>query len=282
MKLPIWIKHRVQGLALIGLLLFGNACGTKSTADEVVPDADTQTITDNGTMDMLMLDGVQITEDGFDGDLNGISSGRSEGCGTVNLNLQQGILGINFGTSGCVGEDGRNRSGTINVSFRGGRFHEENAQITITYVNYIVDGYVLNGVVTVNNFKLQPNRSSYSINTTNFVVAYPNNGGQISFTAQRDIDSNRGRNLRSNDNEWRIKGITTGTNRLGQRFSYNITEPLIVLGSCLAQRNPYPVRGKINGKLDNRPEGQLDWGIGACDKQATIKFENVTRVITLP
>jgi hypothetical protein len=263
-----------------GFLLLAYSCGPKAT-DEVGPDSDTQTMTDNGSADMLLLDGVQLTEDAFDGSLNGISGGRTESCATVNINWQTGVIGINF-ANGCLGDDGRTRSGAISVGFRGGKFHEEGAQLVITYTNYMVDGYVMNGVVNLGNFKLQPNRSSYSLRTENFRLTFPNNGGQLVFSATRDIDARWSRNLRFSDNEWRIKGNTTGTNRLGQSFSYNITEPNLVLGSCLAQRNPYPVSGKINCRVDNRPEGQFDWGNGTCDRQATIKLNGTTVNITLP
>jgi hypothetical protein len=274
-----WINNLGKVMLVGGLLCLAQSCGPDA-AEEVAPD-DTQTLTDNGLADMLLLDGVQLTDDAFDGNLNGIAQGRTEGCGTVNINWQTGTIAINFG-SGCTGDDGRTRSGSISVSFRGGRFHEENAQIAVTFANYTVDGYIMNGVVNIGNFKLQPNRTSYRLTTTDFRLGFPNNGGQVTFSGQRDIEANWARSLRLNDNEWRIRGNTTGINRLGQTFAYNITEPNIVLGSCLAQRNPYPVRGKVNCRVNNRPEGQLDWGNGPCDRQATIRFGEVVRVIDLP
>jgi hypothetical protein len=259
-----------------GLLLVGNACN--QVKEEESLNSDAATAQADGLIDQLLLNGVQLTEDAFDGKIDGISPGRTESCALFNWDIPRATIDLNFGT-GCLGHDGVNRSGQIRIGYTN-LFHQNNAQITVTFINYAAEGYTLNGTFSLGNFKLMGrDRSSYSMAVRDFVVIFPD-GDRHVFTAQRTIESGRVQGHR--DNEWRITGNGSGINRTGEAYTLNITEPIIVRGSCLNNGIAYPVSGKYNFRVANRPGGQFDWGRGTCDKQATFTLGSNSFVIDFP
>ncbi|MCU0450480.1 MAG: hypothetical protein MUC97_11670 [Bernardetiaceae bacterium] len=276
MNQPSFFVRAAQACLVTGLLLVGNACN--QTKDEVGLDPDAATAQADGLIDQLLLNGVQLTEDAFDGKIDGVSPGRTESCALFNWDIPRATINLNFGT-GCLGDDGVNRSGQIRINYTN-LFHQNDAQITVTFTNYAAEGHTLNGTLNLGNFRqMGRDRSSYSMSVRDFVVTFPD-GDRHVFTAQRTIESGRVRGHR--DNEWRITGSGSGTNRDGETYTVNITEPIIVRGSCLARGIVYPVSGKYNLRVANRPAGQLDWGSGNCDKQATFTTGSTTIVIDFP
>lgn len=190
---------------------------------------------------------------------------------------------IDFGL-GCVGPDGRNRSGQITINYTG-RYRTPGTVITVTLQNYTVDGRQVEGSKTITNTGLN--------NAGNLVYAVVLSNGQVTFPdgSVRTFSGNWNREWVAGQNTsyatdglsgilddvWQITGSATGTRRNGQSYTASTLTPL---------RRETDCRHFVSGTIEITPSGRaarvLDYGNGSCDNVATITVNGNTRTITLP
>ena len=203
-------------------------------------------------------------------------------CATITYDtlLAAKTITVNFGTTNCLGNDGRYRRGIITIAFTG-KYRDSLTLITVTPVGYFVNDNQITGTKTIKNKGHNASNNLVYEITANINVIKANNGGTISWQSARQREWTGGENtLIWSDDVYSITGSASGTTSNGNTFSSVITSPLIrkMLIGCR--------RHFVQGKLEHTPGGKatryIDFGNGACDDQATVTINGNTYTINLP
>lgn len=202
------------------------------------------------------------------------------GCATVTRDTVSlpHVTTIDFGT-GCTGVDGRTRKGKIIVTYDG-PYRKASTTVTITFDNYFVNDNQVTGTKTiVNNGPNASGHLTFTVNVTGQVLL-ANNGGTISWTANRTREWIAGENTPQRDDDvFSITGSASGTCASGDQFTSNIITPLVRNLSPGCRR--HFVSGVTEMQRTGKPTRTIDFGNGACDDQATVTVNGNTKTITL-
>lgn len=201
------------------------------------------------------------------------------GCATVIRDTVSNphVTTIDFG-SGCVGADGRTRSGQIIVTYDG-PYRQPGTTITITFNNYFVNGNQVLGTRIIHNDGYNVNNNlSFSVNVNGQIIL--SSGGVITWTSTRTREWIAGESTPSrDDDQYSITGTAQGTAANGDQFSASTLEPLI--------RNLAPgcrkhfVDGKVLQQRSGKPDRTIDFGNGACDDIAVVTVNGNSHTIHL-
>jgi hypothetical protein len=281
MNIQHLITRSIPLLAFSALLVTG--CRREENEDN-----DTNAASDNAMADAMFADVTNITDEaGRTGSLSNYRVADLEGlltsCATITFDSVQtsnlDTMTIDFGSTNCTGNDGRNRRGKIIVYYTG-RYRDVGHTHNITFDNYFVNDNQLTGTKTVTN--TGPNASGnlvYSI-TVNGQIILANNGGTISWVSQRQREWIQGESTAIwSDDVYSVTGSASGTSANGSTFSTQITSPLI-RNMALGCRRHF-VQGIMEVTPANRPMRTVDFGNGACDNIATVTINNNTYTIQL-
>jgi hypothetical protein len=251
-------------------------------------DTDTSASGDQALAESTFNDVTNISDEaGYSGTVSNYRVGNSEGiltsCATVSfdsLNVNdQDTIHINFGTTNCTGNDGRERRGEILVYYMG-RYRDSASVHTITFNNYYVNDNQVLGTKTVTN--LGHNSAGhlvYDIDVNGSVIL-ANNGGTVTWTSQRLREWTTGEGTMIwSDDMYSITGSASGTGANGTSYTMQITSPLI-RNMALGCRRHF-VQGTFQLTPSNKPMRTVDFGTGACDDIATVTINNNTYTIHL-
>ncbi|MBI3509314.1 MAG: hypothetical protein HY064_01520 [Bacteroidetes bacterium] len=251
-------------------------------------DNDTSAAGDNSFAETTFNDVTNISDQaGWNGSVSSYRIGDNDGiltsCATVtfdSLNTANAdTIFINFGSTNCTGNDGRNRRGEIIVIYSG-HYRDSASTHTITFNNYFVnDNQVLGTKTVVNNGHNAAGHLTYTI-TVNGQIILANNGGTITWNSNRVREWTAGESTMNwSDDMYSITGSATGTGADGHNFTVNITSPLIRNMSLGCRR--YFTQGTFELTPDNKPMRTVDFGTGACDDLATVTINNHVYTIHL-
>jgi hypothetical protein len=188
-------------------------------------------------------------------------------------------LTIDFGTTNCMGNDGRNRRGIITVTISD-RYRNPGSVLTVQLQNYHVNDHKIEGTKTItNNGRNSSNNLSFTVNVTNGKITFPNNGGVTTWSSIRTNEwiAGESTNLFTHgvagicDDVYLITGNANGINRLGKSYTMQITNPLRKEICCR-----WLVSGTINITPSGLPTRILDFGTGTCDNNASITIGSST------
>ncbi|PBQ31261.1 hypothetical protein CNR22_05610 [Sphingobacteriaceae bacterium] len=307
-----------MGLAVIFTVasLSFSSCRKKDKEETIAEDTEQSTATDNNVAESYVADiesmGSQVSDNGSlstykTSGPSSVEALEASGCAAVTVNNQ--VVTIDFGTSGCIGKDGRTRTGKLIYDFSGSasgatRYRNPGFNMSVTSQNYVVDGYA----VTIIS-KSVSNITSSSIPSTanpgtnlkwsvvaNISIVKPNSGGTISWSCNRTKElMNTGDTLcykgQAMPIDWtkamvKINGSASGVNAKGENFTANATN-LVRDFNCAPDpvsrphRHPF-ISGTIAYTPGSRPLRTIDFGNGACDMAATVTINGRVFNITLP
>lgn len=274
MKFSLPVRLSTTLLAALLLILFSCNSDPEQTAD-----------TSNGEKasesENLILDAVSTANDGLDGIVDGISNGRTQSCGTITNDVNAKVLTIDFGAAGCQGVDGRTRKGKIMILYVGS-VPQNSPSRTITFINYSVNNFAINGSITQSNFQ-RPSAVSYSFSlSASEVKIILSDGNTYSINQlQRTFSINNGALQDLADDVTTISGTSNQSGPSGNVTTVNITAPITFKGSCTTTGFFYPASGTYN-IIDGNITYTIDWGTGVCDKSISITAFGKTIVKTLP
>jgi hypothetical protein len=250
----------------------GDSTGTEeSRAVELTGQkALTDALYDDVTMEVMQVN----TE-------NGLSQPTSEqqACASVSISPQDpGVwpktITIDYGTAGCTGLNGYLRKGKIIYTLNK-RLLTEGAVVNVSFDNYSVNGYKLEGTYTITN-----NGSANGLNVTIVLtggkVTYPNGKWYTKTTNTTWVQSAGQGTLAILDDEYNVTGNGTCTDMDGNILTAASRSALLRKVSC---------NNTVSGQADltyNQIAGLLDFGSGTCDKNALITVAGKTYEITLP
>ena len=252
-------------------------------------DNDTNAAGDNALAEAMFADVTNISDEaGRTGSLTNYridpnSNAILSQCATITFDSINGAdvdtLTIDFGTTNCTGNDGRNRRGKIIVQYSGA-YRDSGSTHTISFDNYFVNDNQILGTKTVtNNGHNAAGNLVYSINVNGSVIL-ASNGGTITWTSSRQREWTQGEStMQWDDDMYSITGSANGTSASGENFTVNITSPLIRNMAFGCRR--HFVQGTFQLTPGNRPMRTVDFGTGTCDNTATVTIGNNTYTITL-
>ncbi|MGC9343552.1 MAG: hypothetical protein ACP5E3_12680 [Bacteroidales bacterium] len=202
---------------------------------------------------------------------DGLKSASEVICKTItiehpdNENFWPRTVTIDYG-EGCIGPNGRTRSGKIIIVVNE-RYISEEYFRTVTFDNFYIDDYKIEGFKSVSNEGENENGNIYfSVNLEGGKVISPE-GKEISREYSRIREWVAGSDtprLRWDD-EYMITGESEGINRKGIAYKRTILEPLYVSKDCRWIKS-----GNVQIEAEERETAILDYGDGSCDRLATV------------
>ena len=270
--------------AAIALSMLVISCNKK---DDV--DSDTNTAKNENTVEKYYIELNDIADQvAKTGSASGFKVTEDQGallssCAVITIDTSSAVSATNpdtiiidFGT-GCIGSDGRSRSGKIIISTTG-RYFDDGTIVTITPQNYFVNGNGVSGSRVVTNTGLNSSgQPTFSVEV-NGTVVLADNGGTITWSATRIRTWTAGYNtpLLFADDEISVTGSSNGTTASGGSWSCGITSPLVHKRSCRQI-----VSGSKTVMPASRPARIVDYGNGSCDNSVDVTINGNTYTITI-
>ena len=308
MKL-IFSPARLAALVIISLLVFGS-CKKEFSQDTAQEEFASQASSEaeaesddifNEVFDNVMGVNVDVAFGGTGvfGRMNPGTSGTGEtvrvnACPDVTITLLNAPdlfpkkIVMDFGT-GCVGRDGRTRSGKIIVVYTN-RLTHPGAKATTIFDNYTVDSIKIQGTHIITNLS-EPFTTNCGTHKWKVVVERAKltkpNGNYVEWNSTRTIAQDTGMCTIFNplDDIYKIEGSANGKVKRGDlliAWNSEITTPLVKRFDCR-----WIVKGVIrNMRLNlttNSPwVATINYGPGTCDNKAEVTINGVSHNITLP
>lgn len=193
---------------------------------------------------------------------------------------------VDFGTTGCIGPDGRTRKGKVITEYTN-RLIIPGAMATTTFDGYYVDDVKVEGTHKITNTSEPPTvLRRFRTEVINGKLTKPN-GNFVEWNSTKVIVQTEGLLTPEipRDDAFRIEGSARGRAKRGALiviWESTITDPLIRKFICR-----HIVKGRIRTVRANVTSQSpwvavLDFGTGNCDNQATLTVNGVSRQITLP
>jgi hypothetical protein len=188
---------------------------------------------------------------------------------------------IDFGTEGCVLENGNVIKGKITLSFSN-NFTSAEHTITYSFDGFFHNGKKLQGSKTI----IRSLKSTELLATVHpvFTCAVEltvtfEDGSVYTRIGNRVKEMIEGYDTKSSwdDNIFLVTGGGSTTNSNGDTWSSTIKKPLRFVMAC---KKPFPVSGTVL-KVKNDTETLVDFGNGECDNLATITIGGITTSIEL-
>lgn len=217
-----------------------------------------------------------ILEDQF----SGLKGEREDTCKTVTmekLDSETRKITIDYGIGNCEDFHGRIKKGKI-VIIASGKYRNEGFTRTITFKNFYVNDFRIEGTKTVTNEGVNDNdHVTYSVKLENGKITTPK-GKEIRREFEKTREWIKGYNtpLYKWDNEYHISGTITGTTRNGVNYTRTINDPLYVSATCR-----HILAGTAEIEREEKPTILIDYGDGECDAVAMATIEGKTKEIRL-
>lgn len=307
MKL-IFSPTRLVALVFVSLILFGS-CKKETSADtsqeELASQASSEADAESDDIFNEVFDNVLgvNTDVGFGntgvfGQMNPGTSGgtaRLTACPDVTITHLSGTLDpfpvkivMDFG-SGCMGRDGRTRSGKI-ISIYTNRLFVPGAKATTTLDNYKVDSVKIQGTLLVTNqgeaISANCLRHKWKVEVQAGKLIKPN-GNYTEWTSTKTITQVDGTctPFIHLDDIYKIEGGAHGKVKRGDlliAWNSEITDPLIKKFSCRWLVKGVIRIARLNLTTNSPWVAAINYGNGDCDNKAMVSINGVTHIITLP
>jgi len=310
MKL-IFSPTRLAALVFISLIVFGS-CKKETSADttqeEFASQASSEADAESDDIFNEVFDNVLgvNTDVGFGntgvfGRMN--SSGepgetaRLNACPNVTVtltnspNLFPKKVVMDFGI-GCVGRDGRTRSGKI-ITVYTNRLFEFGATATTEFDNFTVDSIKVQGKHVILNqgeaISTSPNlciRHKWKVTITDAKLTKPN-GNYTEWNSTKTITQVEGTctPFIQIDDIYKIEGGGHGKVKRGDlliAWNSEITDPLVKKFSCRWLVKGVIRIARINLTTNSPWVAAINYGTGDCDNKAVVSINGVVHNITLP
>lgn len=183
---------------------------------------------------------------------------------------------IDYG-EGCEGPKDRVRSGKIIIVVNRHFLHPEYTR-SVTFDNFYVDGYKVEGTKTVSNEGFNENQNMYfSVSLEDGKVTSPEGDVHTKeYNKIREFVSGIETPRFRADDEYMITGTATGINRDMITYTRTIIEPLHVAFTC-----KWILSGSVEIAAEGKETAILDYGDGTCDAIASVTIGEESKEIKL-
>ncbi|MBI3220709.1 MAG: hypothetical protein HYZ44_14435 [Bacteroidetes bacterium] len=209
----------------------------------------------------------------------------------VSLDKSAGTITVNFdrksrevvNPSGCVDSKGNVRKGTITITWSASRWYSTGAAITITFINYGVNGIVISGERRIVNTSTPGTATVVWTIYGTLTTTWPDKT-----TAIRRVDIQKTW-IRNGAGAFEKIVVSqtpctiaafSGTSRYGKNYSVRITTLLEYNLACqLTNKNYVPVKGVKEVTVDKKTY-TVNYGTGACDNTYSVTLNGVSKEFT--
>lgn len=277
----------------IGLTIIGCKKEKTEPAESLVTDTsdtDISVAADNSLAEATFNDIQNISDQAANGELKFYSptyngsfsenqSFEKNSCATIkhdSLSTPKTLV-IDFGTTNCLCQDGKNRRGQINISYSG-KYRDIGSVHSISFTNYFVNDNEIKGTKTVtNNGKNTNGHTTFSIVVDGQIIK-ANNGGTATWKSSRTREWLAGEDTKKDwtDDVYSITGSTSGTSANGGVYTSTIKTALHRALNC----NWFDA-GVIEINQTGKVLKTIDFGSGKCDADATVTISGKSYPITL-
>ncbi len=264
-------------------ILLASAIGLGCSKDEKPVNPDEQAtvelsaanVTTEGFYDDVFSEVLQVnTEIGL---TRPSVQGQTSACATITVepidpDVFPKTVTIDYG-SGCSNL-GITRKGKI-VYTISNKFRYTGATISVSFQNYNINGYKLEGVFSITN-NTNGTTVSLATQTNAGKLTYPD-GKYYTYSGARTWVMTAGMLTTAlSDDEYTVTGNGVLASSTGNTLSGTIKTGLLRKLNCM---------NIVSGTIDvvyNNIQGLFDYGAGGCDKQATVTVANKVYDVTLP
>jgi len=267
------------GFLILGAAIFFSACKKDSDSTSANTDQTTATsLSSSGSTSESLYDDAfdVVTQEGENNNV----SGKATSCATVTLSPADTTsfpktMTIDFG-AGCTSTNGVTRKGKI-IAALSGRIRATGTSIAVTFDNYSVNGYLVEGTYSITNNSGNGNGLNITTQVTNGKVTYPDGTTWYTYSGTHNMAQTAGTGtITFADDVYSITGNYTTGSSAGKNLSVTIITPLIKNAACVN------IVSGIEAFTYNNISGTLDFGDGTCDKQATLTVGVKTETVILP
>ena len=213
----------------------------------------------------------------FSTEVNG--SGSHLGCAiyTVDDTVQNHYpktLTLDFG-AGCTSADGIYRKGKL-IYVLSGHLFSPGTTVSVSFVQYVVNGYGLQGAYSITNNSTQAG-ISFTTKVTNGIITYPDaTNYHYSHNRTYTMTSGLSTPYDVTDDVYSITGNSSFSDASGSSIVFNVSDPLIKAVSCHNIS-----KGVVSFVYDQVVNGTIDFGDGTCDNLATLTAGNIQKTVIL-
>lgn len=196
-------------------------------------------------------------------------------CATITHDKEAMTITIDFG-DGCVGPDGKVRSGIIFITYTG-RLFIPGSVWTVTFRGYSVNRKHIEGTKTITNVSASI-RDHVSFNKVL-------EGGKMTWPdgsfATREVNKTFTWIRADNPllDEVHVEGVASGMTRRGIAYKATIISTIVWKRACRLRGICIPVQGLKLLERRDHPDMLIDFGDGQCDALVTITKNGKSRVI---
>jgi len=206
-------------------------------------------------------------------------STANEICGSTKITHDEAkkTVLVDFG-AGCKDAAGITRKGKLSIAYLGD-FPNMGSQLTMTFDNYFMNGYKLEGTKITSTKALIPIPVSIEFNSQvkNGKLTWENGKiTQLDATHVKKITLDQ----KTNEITMEVTGSSKGINRAGTNFLGAITNTLIFKDECLIQGITLASKGTYVFAFGDKSV-EVDFGNGTCDKKMTLLYNGKTKEITV-
>jgi hypothetical protein len=270
----------ILGSAFLTLAIFScskNDKGNVPVTDEgKTVELTSAKVNTDALYDDVSMEVLQVNTD------NGLSNQPTtvnQACATVTISptdlaVWPKTVTIDYGTTGCTGLNGFVRKGKISYTLNK-KLLQTGAVLTISFDNYSVNGYKLEGVYTITN-NGSANGLNISVQLVNGKVTYPDGTWYTKTSNTTWVQSAGAGTLSYLDDEYDLTGTGTVASSVGNTLTATSKSNLHRKVTCT---------NTVSGLLDltfNNISGTLDFGNGECDKNAVLTIAGKQYAVTLP
>jgi hypothetical protein len=266
----------VKSIFIAGLCIALFSCNRQSVTDDTASITNDDNSAENAFYDLKVAGDAAGTD--ATSTQKSIEKGlKKDSCVTVKfINFdtisKSGKLQLDFGSSNCPCEDGKNRKGKIEVEYKPVK------GIIGSEVIYTPDQYFVNdfGVSGKKSVKITA-PYTWTIKVENGVVTKPD-GKTVTWSSDRVRKMVSGMNtpLNFTDDSFEVTGTSSGKNSAGNDYSFETETPLLFSYGC-----QYISSGKLKIKRSGKKDAVVDYGDGTCDDKGTVTVGTWTKDITL-
>jgi len=288
------IKHIALILVSISLLVF--SCKKDKETDTLA--ADTQVTQDQNQADTEVEDVASMQDDimnQFGNQLMRVATTDTvamyDSCATVTITRRgsnaTGNILVDFGTTGCLGRDGRMRKGKIRFTYTD-RMRIAGSVVTTSFENYSVKPRLANDYVSVDNSSTQVTTNVGNEITSaspigqfrreiNMKINFAD-GATFTWDGTKNVEWNLGVLGNRWDNIYTLKSGSglSGNGRNGTPYTMVVDQDVVRKAECALLGIYKPVSGQITIQHSNKTK-TINYGNGTCDRTVTVTVNGATR-----
>ncbi|MGM0532834.1 MAG: hypothetical protein ACQER7_15920 [Bacteroidota bacterium] len=278
------MNHRMKNmhLTLLSAVLLSVTIilGSCENNEEEISSEDSSVVQDDALSAELFEDVFTETDLVVEEQFSRLKGEKEDSCKKVTieeLDSDTQKITIDYNEGNCKDFHERMKKGKI-VIITSGNYKKEGFTRTITFENYFVNDFRVEGTQTIiNQGSNEEGYITYLITLENGKITTPE-GDVITreFEKTREWIKGYETPLYKWDNEYKVTGKATGTNRNDINYTRTINDPLHVSAKCR-----FILSGTTEIKPADKPSILIDYGDGTCDDRARATVNDKTKEIRL-